>query len=102
MTAKRSHLRIAPAATMGTAAPRPALANCADGERVLQRQGLSGLRAALSDASGVGTATGWSNFWRGYALQFEDLGLARAEWLAAEAGQTDAIQRAAAAPEAVR
>ena len=92
MTARRSHLRIAPAATLAVATQRPALADCADGERLLQRQGLSGLRAALSGASGAETATGWSHFWRGYVLQFEDLGFARAEWLAAEsrfAGEGD-------------
>jgi DNA-binding SARP family transcriptional activator len=69
-------------------AHRPVLADCAEGERLLQRQGLSGLRAALSDA-GAQTPTGWSHFWRGYALQFEDLALARAEWLAAETCFTD-------------
>ena len=84
MAARRPDLRIAPAAATRDAAHRPVLADGAEGERLLQRQGLRGLRAALSDA-GAETPTGWSHFWRGYALQFEDLALARAEWLAAEA-----------------
>lgn len=83
MAARRPHLRIAPAAATRDIAHRPVLADAAEGERLLQRQGLSGLLAALSDA-GAETPTGWSHFWRGYALQFEDLALARAEWLAAE------------------
>jgi DNA-binding SARP family transcriptional activator len=66
----------------------PMFADSAKGERLLQRQGLKGLRAALSNA-GAETATGWAHFWRGYVLQFEDLALARAEWLAAEARFTD-------------
>ena len=88
MTARRSHLRIAPVPAPVNAA-RPALNDCADGERLLERQGLGGLRAELSGASGAETATGWSHFWRGYAFQFEDLGLARAEWLTAEARFAD-------------
>jgi DNA-binding SARP family transcriptional activator len=74
---------------MGDTAHRPVLADCAEGECLLQGHGLRGLRAALSDASGVETITGWSHFWRGYALQFEDLALARTEWLAAEARFAD-------------
>ena len=85
MAARRPHLRFAPAAVMGDSAHRPALADCAEGERQVQRYGLRGLRAALSDPGGAEMPTGWSHFWRGYALQFEDLALARAEWLAAEA-----------------
>jgi DNA-binding SARP family transcriptional activator len=68
---------------------RSVLDDYAEVQRLLQRQGLSGLRATLSEAGGVETATGWSRFWRGYALQFEDLALARAEWLAAEARFAD-------------
>ena len=56
------------------------LADAADGERLLAR-------AACAEAARLRRRrdTGWSHFWRGYALQFEDLGLARAEWLLAEA-----------------
>jgi LuxR family maltose regulon positive regulatory protein len=89
MTARRPDLRIAPAAAMGDTAHRPVLADCAEGERLLQRHGLRGLRAALSDAGGVETPTASTHFWRGYALQFEDLALARGEWLAAEARFAD-------------
>jgi LuxR family transcriptional regulator, maltose regulon positive regulatory protein len=55
------------------------LAGADDGERLLARRGLRGVLDAASDD------TGWSHFWRGYALQFDDLGQARAEWLRAEA-----------------
>jgi len=89
MTARRSDLRLAPAAVTRDTAHRTALADCAEGERLLQRHGLRGLRAAQSEASGTGWPTARSQFWRGYALQFEDLALARAEWLAAEARFTD-------------
>jgi hypothetical protein len=85
MTARRPDLRIARAAVLGDTAHGPVLADCAQGERLLQRHGLRGLCAALSDAGSVETPTGWLHFWRGYALQFEDLALARAKWLAAEA-----------------
>ena len=85
MAARRPDLRIAPAAVMGDSAHRPVLGDCAEGERQVQRYGLRGLRVALSDAGGAEMLTGWSHFWRGYALQFEDLALARTEWLAAEA-----------------
>jgi LuxR family maltose regulon positive regulatory protein len=52
------------------------------GEQVLVRSGPRGLCAAL-DARLIDT--GWWHFWRGYVLQFDDLGLARNEWLLAEA-----------------
>jgi DNA-binding SARP family transcriptional activator len=54
----------------------------ADGEWLLAQRGLRGLREALGAAA---PETGWTHFWRGYALQFDDLGLARAEWVLAEA-----------------
>ena len=69
-----------------------------DGERLVRRQGLAALRAALADADA--TASGWLAFWRGYALQFDDLALARAQWLIAEesfARDDDAAGVAAAA-----
>jgi DNA-binding SARP family transcriptional activator len=85
MTSRRPELRIAPAAVISATAHQGVPADCAEGERLLQRHGLHGLRAALAAAGAAETATGWSHFWRGYALQFDDLALARAEWLAAEA-----------------
>jgi DNA-binding SARP family transcriptional activator len=54
------------------------------GVRLLQSQGLRGLRAALAAAASA-TPGGWLEFWRGYAAQFESLNLARTHWLAAEA-----------------
>src|SRR5260221_9801378 len=79
MPSRRPHLRIAPTAAMSDMAHPVALGSAADGERLLAQRGLRGLReAALHD-------NGWSHFWHGYALQFDDLGLARAEWLRAEA-----------------
>ncbi len=62
-----------------TSRTRDVLAGAADGDRLLAQRGLSGLRDTLST---VRSETGWSHFWRGYVLQFDDLGLARAEWLA--------------------
>lgn len=73
---------------MAERAQRAVLAG-AEGERLVQRQGLTGLRAALSEADVAETPAGWQHFWRGYALQFEDLALARAEWLAAESRFAD-------------
>ncbi|MGH8313952.1 MAG: AfsR/SARP family transcriptional regulator [Steroidobacterales bacterium] len=89
MAARRPDLRIAPAPSIGDTPRRAVPADRAEGERLIEREGLSGLRAALSGAVGTETATGWTHFWRGYALQFEDLALARPEWLAAEACFTD-------------
>ena len=80
MTTRRADLRIA-AAAAGDSANDPALASAADGELLLRRRGLDGLRLALSR---VRCDTAWVHFWRGYVLQFEDLALARAEWLQAE------------------
>ena len=74
MTSRRPQLRIA------TAAAGPASA--AEGEQLLRQQGLGALRAAVDSAR---PDTGWAHFWRGYVLQFDDLALARAEWLLAEA-----------------
>ncbi|HWK84217.1 MAG TPA: hypothetical protein VNS61_10810, partial [Caldimonas sp.] len=53
------------------------------GERLMRQQGLRGLRAALA-ADPVAPANGWLEFWRGYVAQYDDLGLARIHWLAAE------------------
>jgi LuxR family maltose regulon positive regulatory protein len=52
------------------------------GVRLLLEHGLRGLRAALAGAASA-PPSGWLDFWRGYAAQFDDLGLARAHWLAA-------------------
>jgi LuxR family transcriptional regulator, maltose regulon positive regulatory protein len=85
MTSRRPDLRIAPAAgdTLDRTR-RVALADGAAGERLLEQQGLRGLREAQVDAVGAEPGSGWTRFWRGYALQFDDLALARAEWLSAE------------------
>lgn len=82
-------MRIAPAPSIGDGPRRAVPADRAEGERLIQHEGLRGLRAALSGDRGAEAATGWEHFWRGYALQFEDLALARAEWLAAEARFAD-------------
>ena len=82
MTTRRPDLRIAPAAT-GDLANDPALCSAADGEWLLRRRGLEDLREALSRAR---RDSAWVHFWCGYVLQFEDLALARAEWLHAEGG----------------
>jgi DNA-binding SARP family transcriptional activator len=84
-------LRIAPAAAPADAAPPGySLDDRASGERVLQARGLAGLREALLAAGMPDSQAGWPRFWRGYALQFDDLALARAQWLAAERCFTDA------------
>ena len=84
MTSRRADLRIASDVRRDTVG-RPLLADREEGQRLVLRGGLSGLRAALSgEPGGIAAATGWSHFWRGYSLQFDDLGLARAEWLLAE------------------
>jgi DNA-binding SARP family transcriptional activator len=85
MTPRRPALRIAPAvaATRDTLS-REAPADRMAGEHLLEGHGLPGLRKALSDAPGAKTDSGWLHFWRGYALQFDDLSLARGEWLSAE------------------
>ncbi len=57
--------------------------DCAGGERLLQQQGLRGLRAALAAAASA-PPCGWLEFWRGYAAQFDNLTLARTHWLAAD------------------
>ncbi len=82
MPSRRLNLRIAPTSVMSDMAGDHVLAGAADGERVLAQRGLPGLRDVVDAA---GRDSGWSHFWRGYALQFDDLGLARAEWLLAEA-----------------
>jgi hypothetical protein len=60
----------------------------ADGESLLARRGLRGLRTAVSVTSKE-SDSGWWQFWRGYILQFEDLSLARSEFLAAETRFSD-------------
>jgi LuxR family transcriptional regulator, maltose regulon positive regulatory protein len=80
VTSRRPELHIATAAA-GSAANDPALANAAEGELLLRRHGLGALRSALGR---VHADTGWVHFWRGYVSQFDDLALARAEWLQAE------------------
>jgi LuxR family transcriptional regulator, maltose regulon positive regulatory protein len=89
MTARRPQLRIAPTASTSDAAHSFLLTDCAQVERRLQRYGLHGLRTALSDGRTAAESTGWTHFWRGYSLQFENLALARIEWLAAEARFAD-------------
>src|SRR5215470_196499 len=84
MTSRRPNLRIvspAPAARDGV--PQAPLADTMESERLLARHGLKGLRSALS-VIGPETDSGWTSFWRGYVLQFDDLGAARAAWLSAE------------------
>jgi DNA-binding SARP family transcriptional activator len=88
MTSKRPHLRIADAPPARTDATRNGVLDRAHGERLLERHGLGGLRAAVS-APSKESDSGWRHFWRGYALQFEDLSLARSEFLAAEARFSD-------------
>ncbi|MFI4931162.1 MAG: BTAD domain-containing putative transcriptional regulator [Burkholderiales bacterium] len=78
----RPNLRIAPAMAGSAAAHTSAPASAADGERLLAQHGLAGLRASL-DAAAPQEA-GWWHFWRGYAMQFDDLALAREQWLLAE------------------
>jgi DNA-binding SARP family transcriptional activator len=82
VTTRRPHLRIARA---GDDEPHNgvAIASAIDGESLLRSGGLDALSEALSRARGD---TAWTHFWRGYVLQFKDLALARAEWLAAERG----------------
>jgi DNA-binding SARP family transcriptional activator len=82
VTTRRPDLRIAPAAA-GDLANDPALCSAADGESLLRNRGLEALREALSRTR---SDAAWVRFWRGYVLQFEDLALARAEWLQAEGG----------------
>jgi len=76
--ANRPDLRIASVRRDALDAP----ASADDGERLLEQRGLSALHASLE---AVDRDTGWTHFWRGYALQFDDLAAARAEWLHAEA-----------------
>ena len=83
MTSKRPQLRIADAPPARTDVARRGAPGLAQGERLLERQGLRGLRAAVSEA-GKDSGNGWWHFWRGYVLQFDDLSLARSEFLAAE------------------
>jgi DNA-binding SARP family transcriptional activator len=85
MASRRPDLRIA-SREAGSSPQRLVLADCAAGERLLEERGLSQLRATVLDSGSCPAETGWSHFWRGYALQFEDLALARAEWLLAEDG----------------
>lgn len=70
------------AATAGTDVALIGGLDAATGERLLRQSGLAGLRAALADAL---PDEGWTWFWRGYALQFDDLVLAREAWIRAEA-----------------
>jgi DNA-binding SARP family transcriptional activator len=100
MTPRRPDLRVVPAAAVGDAARAPTIASRAAGERELQCHGLRGLRRALGDTSRVTAVSGWSHFWRGYLHQFDDLALARTDWLAAEArfadaGDTEGLELAA-------
>lgn len=80
MTARRPELRVV-SATAPRAAHGPPT-GAAEGERFVVQHGLQALRASLA---GLDRDDGWSRFWRGYALQFDDLGAARVEWLLAEA-----------------
>ena len=71
---REPHLRVDPAAFDRVA-----------GESLLRGFGLQGLRdAVLAGIGGASTGTGWWHFWRGYALQFQGLALARPEWERAE------------------
>src|SRR5580765_4260172 len=81
MPDRRPKLRVA--ATAGTAVAAIGQLDAATGERLLTQSGLSGLRAALDGAS---PDDGWTWFWRGYVLQFDDLVVAREAWVRAEAG----------------
>ena len=81
MPSRRPDLRIAHPAGKHTVEHREAFADATHGERLLAQQGLRGLREAVGR---IRTETGWSHFWRGYVSQFDDLALARAEWLLAE------------------
>ncbi|HUP07597.1 MAG TPA: bacterial transcriptional activator domain-containing protein [Caldimonas sp.] len=71
------------AAASGGAMLRMAPRDAVGGERLLEQGGLAALHAALAEDAGDDD---WLQFWRGYALQFEDLTLAREAWLRAEAG----------------
>ncbi len=56
-----------------------------EGSTLLHEHGLTALFMAVSAPNDpTATDNGWAYFWRGYAAQFEDLGLARIEWLKAE------------------
>src|SRR5947209_432845 len=81
MPERRPKLRVAVADD--EAVPVSAAVDAAAGESLLAQRGLAGLRAALADEL---SDDGWTCFWRGYALQFEDLVLAREAWVRAEAG----------------
>jgi len=81
MPERRPKLRVAVAED--EAVPVSAAVDAATGESLLAQRGLAGLRAALADEL---SDDGWTCFWRGYALQFEDLVLAREAWVRAEAG----------------
>jgi len=84
MTPRRPNLRIvSPAPARRDGVPHAPLADAEEGERLLARHGLQGLRSALP-AIGPETDAGWTSFWRGYVLQFDDLGAARTAWLSAE------------------
>ena len=85
MRSRQPHLRIAAAPGAKSEGARSGIRDRAEGERLLQHQGLKGLRAALAQPYGEDASTGWQHFWRGYVLQFDDLAQARAEWLLAEA-----------------
>src|SRR5690349_12999757 len=92
MPAARPDLRLAASNAIG--------APGADaGEHLLIAQGLEGLRAALDTAQ---PDSGWLHFWRGYLLQFDDLGPAREAWARAEAcfereGDAEGLELAACA-----
>lgn len=81
MASRRPELRIAPKPAPSPVAHAGVIASAADGEHLILRHGLAGLGAALDRTE---HDTGWGHFWRGYAMQFSDLALARAEWLRAE------------------
>ena len=75
MPARRPELRIAQAS-----APIAGL-DAIEGERLVATGGLAALRGALD---GPDAPSGWVQFWRGYAMQFDDLSAAREQWLQAE------------------
>jgi DNA-binding SARP family transcriptional activator len=83
MAESRHNLRRPESAANDVQRSRTPLANADEGERLLQHEGLRGLHDALTGTQASGTA-GWVHFWRGYALQFDDLVSARAQWLLAE------------------
>ena len=101
MRSRQPHLRIAAAPGAKGEGARSRIRDRAEGERLLQHQGLKGLRAALAPPYGEDASTGWQHFWRGYILQFDDLAQARVEWLLAEArSSTKATSWGSSSPRA--